>query len=141
MVHGYQSKASDKESWKSLANITENILNNKISIAELIEQIKVFGQSNKRNFQMLACLGIISLSKDPKIIVEQLINVCPIILQTNRKSINKYLIIPFVKNRMIFAWREFFIGEKKILKKKSKLFNISIRAFLTLVNKSSINPV
>ncbi|NOT73488.1 MAG: hypothetical protein HOP08_01080 [Cyclobacteriaceae bacterium] len=140
MVHGYQSKASDKESWKSLANITENILNNKISIAELIEQIKVFGQSNKRNFQMLACLGIISLSKDPKIIVEQLINVCPIILQTNRKSINKYLIIPFVKNRMIFAWREFFIGEKEDLEKEIKVIQY-IDPSLPNACQQIINPI
>ena len=76
-ISNYIIKASDKLLWKLILELYSKIMSNEISIKKLIERGNTFGDNDRSNLNLICILGVIYLSKDPVVIIRQLINVLP----------------------------------------------------------------
>lgn len=108
----YSESASNKELWKNVYDLTSKIINNQISIKELVEKSNFFGNNDLKNLQIICSLGIIYLTKDTIAQLSQIINIFPYISRSYyvSKSVIRFVLIPFVKNKCINILKDNYVG-------------------------------
>jgi len=115
MLRSYIPKASNKTLWEVVLELSTRIIENRISESELIERGNTFGNQDNRNLQLICILGIIFTVKDSIKQLTQIINIFPYFtkLYGSHKSIIKFILVPFVRNRSLNILKETFVGNKK----------------------------
>lgn len=116
-VKDYIPDASDKLLWDLILELTTKILNNKISIKELIHRANTFSEQGRKELQILCILGVTFTTKDDGESIVSLINTIPYLQKAFGPigSIGKYVLVPFVKDRAIHAIKNLFIGARSEL--------------------------
>lgn len=112
----YVNESSNKRLWDTILELSNKILKKNISVNELEEMRSMFLEQELNNLYTICTLGIIYLSKDK--VMTQIINIIPFIIKYHKstRSIVKFIIVPFVRNRALFALNESFTGVKDDLK-------------------------
>lgn len=111
----YKNIASNPELWEELIEICQKIINNDITVLELIKLGSAFGKKERKNLQTICILGVIFLSKKGEEIIIQILNIFPYLVNvfgTTTKSIVKFILVPFVKVKAIAAFKEEFVGNR-----------------------------
>lgn len=116
-IKNYIPDASDKLLWNLILEITTKILNNKISIKELVHRANTFNDQNRKELQILCILGVTFTTKDDAESIVSLINTIPYLQKAFGpiRSISKYVLVPFVKDRAIHAIMNTFVGTRSEL--------------------------
>lgn len=114
-IEGYQNVASDSNLWIEVLNVTQEILQNKLSKRDLIAQANDYGNRDLKNLQIISQLGVIYLTKNN--IVQQIINIFPYLIKIYKThtSIRKNILFPFVLERSINAVKNEYVGSKQEL--------------------------
>lgn len=117
MLQNYISDASDVELWESVLRISNQIINNTISVNELITMANSYDDNENKNLKLLCLLGVIYNSKDNMIMLSQILNIFPFFTKifTSVKGVMKFAGLPFLKNRLFKILKESFVGTKQEL--------------------------
>lgn len=124
----YQIKASDKLLWELVLEIYSKIITGEITKDKLSQRASVFSDQGKLNLQLLCVLGIAFQANDHVTIIQQLINILPLISQLHEPNhiVIKHCLVPFVRTKLHEAIKDGFVGGKKDLNKlQSQLNDIS----------------
>ncbi|MCC4229649.1 tetratricopeptide repeat protein [Zunongwangia profunda] len=114
-LKNYKENASDPDIWFHMIEICSRIINDDITERELIELGNNFDRESRNNLFMICILGVIYLSKSSKLIITETINILPYLIklfENSSESIITFILVPFVKNRAIYALKNEFIGSK-----------------------------
>ena len=117
-LRDYKENASDPELWNQLIVIGQNIVNKKVTVQELIDLGNEFGKQERKNLQIICLLGVIYLSKNGTDTITQIVNIFPYLTKiygNTTKSVVKFILAPFVKERAIDALKEEFVGSRDSL--------------------------
>ena len=118
-IENYIQDASDKNLWELVLELSDRILEKNITERELIDRSNTFSSQERKNLQIICILGVIYSTKDHANLLKQIINIFPYltkILGTYR-SVIKFVIIPFIKNRSLHVLKETFVGSKNDLER------------------------
>jgi len=119
MLQDYIPNASDKALFDCMFELCNNIIEKNILEQELIERGNYYGNNNFKNIQIICLIGYIFITKDSNKQLTQLINIIPYLMKLYgiTKSVNKFIILPFVKYFSLNILNESFIGSKDELEK------------------------
>lgn len=116
-IHDYSQEASNRNLWETTHELINRILFDKINASELTSMANEFGNTEKKNLQLIAILGLIKLNQEREISLVQIINIFPYLtkIYSNSKGIIKFALAPYVKNRCSAILKENFMGSKEEL--------------------------
>lgn len=116
-IKNYITNASDKKTWEFLYHIIPLIIKQEISESYLAQLANNYGEVDKKHIQIICIIGSIYLTNDYRTILTQILNVFPYLskLYKQTESITNHILNPFIKNRIIHALEEEYVGSKKEL--------------------------
>jgi hypothetical protein len=129
MLQNYISDASDVKLWESVLSICNQIINNTISISDLIAMADSYSDEESKNLKLLCLIGVIFNSKDNMVILSQILNIFPYFTKvfTSVKGVLKFALLPFLKNRLFKILKDSYVGTKQELEELNlKVENIDI---------------
>ncbi|MEZ2338376.1 hypothetical protein AB6735_22200 [Mucilaginibacter sp. RCC_168] len=129
VIEDYIPDASDKLLWDLVLEISSKILDNRINVAQLMHRANTFGDQDRKELQILCMIGVAFLTRENTEIAGILLNMIPYLqkLYGATGSINKFVLLPFVKNRSIHIIKEDFVGSKTDLQTiLNKIDNIDV---------------
>lgn len=114
MLRNYIRNASDRTMWEVLLELCRRILSKSITEKELTDRANTFGQGDYRHLHFICILGVISHAKNYQHAISGLLNILPnlVMLFDSTRSVIKFVILPFVRNRCIHILEETFVGTK-----------------------------
>jgi len=127
MLTTFESNASDELLFDLVKEISQKILDNKISTETLGSRANTFGQQERRNLQTLCLLGVIHLTRNEEERLSQMINIIPYaqkILSATKNSL-EYTLVPFVLVNAIDIVKTHFVGSKDELAEiEAEIYNV-----------------
>lgn len=143
LIQNYIPNASNKTLWEAILDICSQIVERRISETELMNKSNNYSYQEKLNLQILCLIGITFISKNNEQVLMQMINIAPYftrMFSSSNKSIVKFVLFPFLKNRCLNITKNAFVGNKSDLQKSLnnienvKLFDENaIQAMLQIV--------
>jgi len=114
MLQDYIPNASDKALFDIVFELCNNIIEKNILEQELIERGNYYGNNNLRNIQIICLIGYIFTTKDRNKQLTQIINITPYLKKIYgiTKSVNKFIIVPFIKYYCLNIFKDEFVGGK-----------------------------
>lgn len=115
MLQDYMPKASDKALFDCIFELCNNIIEKNILEQELIERGNYYGNNNLKNIQIICLIGYIFITKNRDKQLTQIINITPYLrkIYDTTNSINKFIIVPFIKYYCLNIYKDEFVGGKE----------------------------
>jgi hypothetical protein len=135
LIKDYIENASDKDIWVTIQGLITRILHKEVTERELREMANEYGEKEKKNYQLLCILGMIYITKDYNEQFNQILNIFPYLIKIYRttRSIIKFVLLPFVKNRCLYILNNTYVGSKSEL--------IQITDSINLIDISDKNAI
>jgi hypothetical protein len=135
MLKNYLPDASDKLLWDLVYELSYKIVEKKISISHLMTRANTFAEQEKRPLQIICILGIAYISKNEEETFVALINTIPYLQNAYAAtdSINRFVIVPFVRTYSHILVDLTFVGSKKEI--------LAIKAEIDQVDTSDPNAI
>lgn len=118
MLVAFEQTASDKLLFDLVTELSQKILDENISIAELITRANTFGEQEKRNLQSICSLGVIHLTSDAEERLKQMINILPYVQKvlSAARNLVEYTLVPFAQLHALDILRQRFVGSESNLR-------------------------
>ena len=118
MLAAFEQTASDKLLFDLVAELSQKILDDKISTMELTTRANTFGELEKRNLQSICSLGVIHLTRDSKERLKQMVNILPYVQKvlSAARNLLEYTLVPFAQLHALDILKSNFVGSESELR-------------------------
>ncbi|MCX2475083.1 hypothetical protein OQZ33_12165 [Pedobacter sp. MC2016-05] len=112
MLTAFEQTASDKLLFDLVTELSQKILDGKITTAELGSRANTFGEQERRNLQSICLLGVIHLTSDAEERLKQMVNILPYVQKvlSAARNLLEYTLVPFVQLHALDILKDNFNG-------------------------------
>jgi ABC-type Fe3+/spermidine/putrescine transport system ATPase subunit len=145
MLAAFEQTASDKLLFDLVAELSQKILDEKISTTELNTKANMFGEQEKRSLQSICLLGVIHLTRDSEERLKQMVNILPYVQKvlSAARNLLEYTLVPFAQVHALDILKSNFVGSESELRlaeqeieKVNKNDSIVIRDMINFARKT-----